>query len=292
MTIRNHVVVGADGSDAATRAVALAAREAALRGVRLRVVHAFVWPTLAPPLGAPSPGIHDPALREAGQQILREAKSAAEQAAPGIECETELVTDLSAAALLRESDDAELVVIGDRGLGGFASLLLGSTAIQLSMYAACPVLVARGEQTDLTGRIVVGVDTSEHAQRALGFAFEEAAFRGVGVHALHAWTEPVSTSPGDMVPLVYDPQVVDEEEARLTAELLAGWGEKYPDVRLTREVVRGTPRHALIEASQGAGLIVVGARGVGGFRGMLFGSVSQAVLHHARCSVAIIRAPE
>lgn len=286
MTIRNHIVVGADGSEHANRAVVAAAREAKLRGVPLRVVHAFVWPAIHAPVGV---GAADPALREAADRLLQEAKATAEAAVPGLRCETELVTDTSAAALLRASRDAEVLVVGDRGLGGFSSLLVGSTAIQLSMHANCPVMVIRGAQPASDARIVVGVDASDHAQAALAFAFEEAAFRGVEVHAVHAWTVPLSTGPGDMLPLVYDPDQLREEETRLTAELLAGWGAKYPDVRLTHELVHAPASQALIAASDGAGLVVVGARGMGGFRGLLFGSVSQAVLHHAHCPVAVVR---
>jgi nucleotide-binding universal stress UspA family protein len=92
-----------------------------------------------------------------------------------------------------------------------------------------------------------------------------------------------------MLPLVYDVQKVEDEENRLLAELLAGWSEKYPDVTVTRDVVRGRADHTLIEASGRAQLLVVGARGVGGFRGLVFGSVSQAALHHAHCPVAVVR---
>ncbi len=93
-----------------------------------------------------------------------------------------------------------------------------------------------------------------------------------------------------MLPLVFDPDVVHEEETRLLAELLAGWSEKYPDVQVTRQVAGARASDALLVASGRAQLLVVGARGVGGFRGLLFGSVSQAMLHHARCPVAVVRA--
>lgn len=291
--IRNHVVVGTDGSDPATRAVRWAAREAALRHLPLRVVHGFVWPQLHTPLAPPAPAEIGSALRDTAEQLLTEAADAARSLDPGLQVETRLVDASGTAALLRAAGDAAVLVVGTRGLGGFSGLIVGSTAVQLAMYAPCPIVVVRDGDDSEPGtgerRIVVGVDASDHAAAALGFAFQEASLRGASLHAVHAWTEPVSTGPGDMLPLVYDVQKVEEEETRLLAEMLAGWCEKYPDVAVSREVVRGRADHTLIESSGHAQLLVVGARGVGGFRGLVFGSVSQAALHHAHCPVAVVR---
>ncbi|MGH3749116.1 MAG: universal stress protein [Micromonosporaceae bacterium] len=297
--IRNHLVVGVDGSAESGRAVRWAAYEAALRGLPLRVVHGFVWPAAAMNFEAPTYLSDEPSFHNAAQQVLAEAAETAREAVPDLTVETDLVEEAGgAAALLQYSGDAAILVVGDRGLGGFSGLIVGSIAVQLAMHAPCPVVVVRGGEPDPSrrsassnrnSRIVVGVDASDHAAAALAFAFEEAAFRGAPLHALHAWTEPTSTGPGDMIPLVYDPELVQQEEARLEAELLAGWSEKYPDVVVTREVARGRARDTLIAASRDAQLLVVGARGVGGFRGLLFGSVSQAALHHADCPVAVVR---
>lgn len=291
--MRNHVVVGTDGSPPATRAVEWAAHEAALRHLPLRVVHGFVWPQVHTPLSPPVPVEIGSALRDTAKQLLAEAADAARVAEPDLEVQTSLIDAGGAAALLRSAADAAVLVVGTRGLGGFSGLIVGSTAVQLAMYAPCPVIVVRDGETDaadLAGRpVVVGVDASEHAAAALAFAFGEASLRGVPLHAVHTWTEPVSAGPGDMLPLVYDVQKVEDEENLLLAELLAGWSEKYPDVIVTRDVVRGRADHTLIEASGRAQLLVVGARGVGGFRGLVFGSVSQAALHHAHCPVAVVR---
>jgi nucleotide-binding universal stress UspA family protein len=291
--IRNHVVVGTDGSDPATRAVRWAAQEAALRHLPLRVVHGFVWPQLHTPLAPAAPVEIGSALRGTAEQLLVEAADAARSVASGLKVETSLVETSGAAALLRAAKDATVLVVGTRGLGGFSGLIVGSTAVQLAMYAPCPVVVVRDGAADQPepagGRLVVGVDASEHAEAALGFAFQEASLRGSPLHAVHTWTEPVSTGPGDMLPLVYDVEKVAEEETRLLSEMLAGWCEKYPDVAVSREVTRGRADRTLVEASRDAQLLVVGARGVGGFRGLLFGSVSQAALHHAHCPVAVVR---
>jgi nucleotide-binding universal stress UspA family protein len=115
--------------------------------------------------------------------------------------------------------------------------------------------------------------------------------RGVPLVATHAWTHPASAGPGDMLPLVYDTADVESEETRLVAEALAGWHDRYPDVTVQRELVHGGARKALIDASHRAQLVVVGTRGRGGFTGLLLGSVSQAVLHHAACPVAVVPHP-
>jgi nucleotide-binding universal stress UspA family protein len=148
-------------------------------------------------------------------------------------------------------------------------------------------MVARG-MGHPGGPVLIGVDGSPANNPAVGLAFEEAALRGVPLTALHAWTQPVSTGPGDMLPLVYDPTAVEAGEARLLAEALAGWQEKYPDVEVRRMLVHRNARTALIEATSQAQLAVVGTRGIGGLAGLLLGSVSQAVLHHAAGPVAVV----
>ncbi|MGH3646379.1 MAG: universal stress protein [Micromonosporaceae bacterium] len=289
--LRTHVVVGTDGSESANDAVAWAAREAKLRSLPLRVVHGYVWPYVHAPLGAAGYLEAGDGLRDAPQRLLADAEQVARTAAPEVPVETTLVATSATAALLEWSHDAALLVVGSRGLGGFSSLLLGSTAVQAAMYASCPVVTVReAETTEGVRPVVVGVDAPNHAVAALAFAYEDASLRRAPLVAVHAWTEPVSTGPGDMLPLVYDPAEVQDDETRLLAELLAGWSEKYPDVPVTRRVERGRARDVLIEESHRAQLVVVGARGVGGFRGLLFGSVSQAVLHHAHCPVAVVRA--
>jgi len=183
-----------------------------------------------------------------------------------------------------------VAVVGDRGLGGFTGLLVGSVAVELAAHAHCPVLVARGT-VDPALPVLVGVDGSPANQPAIGYAFEQAALRRVPLVALHAWAHPVASGSGDMLPLVYDLDEVQAAEERVLSEALAGWSEKYPDVTVERVVRHGSVRSTLIEASGRAQLVVVGARGRGGFAGLLLGSVSQAVLHHAACPVAVVPHP-
>jgi nucleotide-binding universal stress UspA family protein len=284
------VVVGVDGSPCSLVAVDLAAREATLRRRPLRIVHAFIWPYLHVPLG-PSPlGPPDGGLRHEAERILADAVARARAAAPDMPVHGEIITGEAAAVLRECSHTAALVVVGDRGLGGFTGLLIGSVAIQLAAHATCPVMVARGA-ADPAAAVLLGVDGSPANDPAIGFAFEEVALRGVPLAALHTWTHPVSTGPGDMLPLVYDVADVEAEEARVLAEALAGWHDKYPDVVVHRALVHGGARKALIEATSRSQLVVVGTRGRGGFTGLLLGSVSQAVLHHAACPVAVVPHP-
>jgi nucleotide-binding universal stress UspA family protein len=276
------VLVGVDGSANALKAVELAAVEAALRHRSLWVVHACVWPLDVPP-GPPPEGplLHD------GEQIVAEAVARAREVAPGVEVRGQVVSGASTAVLLQCAGEAVLTVIGDRGRGGFAGLLAGSVPAQLAAHAPGPVLVARGRSHE-TGPVVLGVDGSPASDPAVRFAFETAAMYGVPLSAVHAWRHPVSVGPGDILPLTYDPTALEADEARVLAEALAGWQEKYPDVVVHRDLSCGSPRPALIEASHAARLVVVGTRGRGGFAGLLLGSVSQALLHHCACPVVVV----
>ncbi|GAA4465290.1 universal stress protein [Phytohabitans houttuyneae] len=282
------VVVGVDGSPASTAAVALAVRVASERHRPVRVVHAFVWPLLHVPVG-PSPyGPADGGLRHEAERIVGEAVAYAETCDARVSVSGDVIAGGVSAVLLAASRHAFAIVLGDRGLGGFTGLMVGSVAVQVAAHATCPVLVARGTARE-NGPVVVGVDGSPNSDRAVAFAAEEAVLRKTDLLAVHAWTGPVSTRPGDMRPLVYDPEQVAEDESRVLFEATAGLNERYPDLLVGHRVVRGRAAHTMITQSHGAQLVVVGARGRGGFAGLLLGSVSQGLLHHAECPVAIVR---
>ncbi|MET7401971.1 universal stress protein [Dactylosporangium sp. NPDC005572] len=288
------VVVGADGSPDALRAVEWAAADASRRHRPLRIVYACPWPTVYAPLAMPAgpPPLFEETMRQAAEQIIDEAVASARVVAPELEISTDVPIQQPTAALTDASRHACAVVVGNRGLGGFSGLLLGSVGVQLAAHAACPVVVVR--QADRppgpeAGRVVVGVDGSHDAERALAFAFEQASFRAVGLTAVDAYRWPSSTGPGDMLPLVYDPAELRDDEDRALTEAIAGWAGKYPDVDVRRAVANGRAAAVLVELSAGAELVVVGSRGRGGFTGLLLGSVSQAVIHHAACPVAVVR---
>ncbi|MGW4157605.1 universal stress protein [Micromonospora chersina] len=282
------VVVGVDGSATALDAVRAAAREAVARHRPLRVVHAFLWPVLGTPLGPVAAALPHEDLRREADKLVAEAVDEARKVDAELPV-TGVARDGGAVAvLLEESRDAALLVIGHRGLGGFAELLVGSAAVGLSARADCPVLVVRGEPR-ADGPVVVGVDGSALSTEAIGFAFAEAAQRGADLVAVHAWLYPAPVGPGDIVPLVYDPEQLRAEEERVLAEAVAGWAERYPEVRVRRKLVAGAPAPVLVAESADAQLVVVGAHGRGSLGGLLLGSVSHAVLHHARSPLAIVR---
>ncbi|KKK07675.1 universal stress protein [Micromonospora sp. HK10] len=285
------VVVGVDGSEPALRAVRLAAVEARRRHRPLRVVHGFIWPLLRVPVAPAAGGPPGGGLRHQAQELVAAAVAEAERVAPGLRVSGEIIDGQAAAVLVGESSTAAMIVLGDRGLGGFAALVLGSVAVQVAAYAGCPVVVARGTPRP-SGPVVVGVDGSTLSRAAVEFAAEEAAVRGARLHAVHAYTHPRSSGPGDMQPLVYEEGQLRGEEDRILTAPLAGIAERHPGVPVTREVVHGRPVAVLTEASRTAQLVVVGAQGRGELIGLLLGSVSQGVLHHADCPVVVVRSPD
>lgn len=282
------VVVGIDGSPAALAAVEIAAAEAALRRRPLRIVHAFVWPTISTAYPPAALGTSLPVFRDRAEVFVADAVQLAEKVAPEVAVTGEVQDGPAVPVLLDESRRAHLVVLGDRGLGGFAGLILGSVAVQMATHGRCPVLVVRGERRS-GGPVVVGVDGSRTSARAFAFAVEEAALRGTDVLAVHTWQMPAVAGPAEVMPLVYDVALVEDEERRVLGEAVAGVAERYPDVVVRQEVVRGAAGRALVERSRGAQLVVVGDRGHGGFIGLLLGSVSQHLIHHAGCPVAVVR---
>ncbi|TYB97549.1 universal stress protein [Micromonospora sp. WP24] len=282
------VVVGVDGSDSALEAVRVAAREAEHRHRPLRVVHAFSWPLTAAELGPAPFAAQAEGLRGEAEQFVSQALAEARKVNPEVPASGVVVDGSATRVLLDESRDGALVVLGHRGLGGFADLLIGSVTVQVSARAECPVLVVRGEPR-ADGPVVVGVDGSELSTEAVGFAFEEASHRGTSLVAVHAWMNPVVLFPGDVSPLMVDLSTFAEEEERVLAESVAGHAERYPDVSVRHELVHGSPAQALVEQSRGAQLVVVGAHGRGALGGLLLGSVSHTVLHHAHSPLAIVR---
>jgi len=286
------VVAGVDGSECGLQAVRWAAAEALRRQLPVRLVAAHAWPS-GGLVGDPGLGVdYRAVLRDVVLGHLATAAADARQVAPELDIEQVEVTGYPVPVLLGESAHAEIVVLGDRGLGGFTGLLIGSVAVEVTAHASCPVIVVRGSEPDRTGPrpepVVVGVDGSPTSEAATAFAFEAASLRRVPLVAVHVWRDVLVDAT--MAPLL-DWNVIDSDEREVLAERLAGWTEKYPDVPVRRLVARDRPARALVEESGRAQLVVVGSRGRGGFHGLLLGSVSQALLHNAHCPVAVVRSP-
>jgi nucleotide-binding universal stress UspA family protein len=280
------VVVGVDGSPRSMVAVEVAAVEAARRRRPLRIVHVLVWPKLPVPL---PPGVTETspvASREQACGYLSEAAGFAGKVAPEVAVSTALVTGRPATVLTDESRRADLLVVGERGMSG---LLFGSVATELGSQAVCPVLVVRGEPRS-TGPVVVGVDGSAESMRAIDFAMEEASLRGAALVALHAWIGSDWTELDRNLAAKREFLSGDAQERRVLAEALAGAGDRYPDVPIRRQVLRGDAGPLLSEWSHTAQLVVVGDRGHGGLVGLVLGSVSQHLIFHAACPTAVVRA--
>ena len=167
----------------------------------------------------------------------------------------------------------------------FAELVVGSIAMAVTTHGHCPVVVVRGPAQDVPprqdGPVVVGVDGSPNSQAALSFAFETAALRGASLTVVHAWSDrPLRDLPMDW-------QLMQDESEALS-RLLVDDRARYPDVPVEQVVVRDGPAHVLLEHARTAQLVVVGSRGRGGFRGLLLGSTSQAMIHHAACPVVVV----
>jgi len=290
-TSRKPVVVGVDGSAAAPEAVRWAAARAARDGALLRVVHAYELP-VGIPTGVTEEGSILEALRRQGRHFLTAARDVAATVDPAPAVETELAAMSAATCLLRQSEEAALIVLGNQGRHPLTGLLVGSTGLALAGRAHCPVVLVRAAENGrapVTGPVVVGVDGTEASEPAVAFAFAEAAATGAPLVALHAWADSLfeTALAGNNAPLDWDRHREVAEEA--LAERLAGWQEKYPEVRVERELVHDRPGRALRRCAQTARLVVVGRRGRGGLRDLVIGSTSQHLLHHAPCPVAVVR---
>ncbi|WP_018352478.1 universal stress protein [Longispora albida] len=285
------VIAAVDGSDASLAALDAAASHAASRGRPLEIMHSHTSAALyGAVLGEPYPPEYsDPPVHVV--QILTRAEQRARDAHPDLAVETHLIHTAPAAWLVERSRDAALIVVGSRGAGGFTGLLLGSVSSQVATHALCPVMVVRGDSArPSTAPVVAGVDGSEHSQAALDFAFEEASRRQAPLVAVYAW----KTAPRDL-PMpgrlsVFGFDQAQEISERILAEALAGYGEKYPDVKVTPVLSFDfDPAMLLTDESTEAALVVVGSRGRGEVASLLLGSVGYTLIHHAACPVVIAR---
>ncbi|MXM64650.1 universal stress protein [Streptomyces sp. HUCO-GS316] len=284
---RRPIVVGVDPDPSRRLALGWGADEADRRGVPLRLVHAQGLPTGGYRSGEVRPSWEEwnEALHGGGGQVLKEAVAFVESRRPTLEVSTLLAEGEPAWVLREEARGAALVVVGTRHLRKGRELFTSaSVALPLTAHAPCPVAVVPEAEyvTQQPAYLVVGVDGSPRSAAAVDFAFEAAALRGALLRAVYAWHPPRLG--------LLDEDAEVQECRRVLSETVAGRIAMHPGVELRHEVVRGHPVQVLTEASEHALGLVVGTRGHGGFTGMLLGSVSQGVLHHARCPVITVPA--
>lgn len=282
------IVVGVDGSEQALAAAHYAGALAKRRQAPLRLIAVFesVFYGYGPTAMAGSYGVADDQLREAVKQTLSETAHEINSAYPEVEIEQQVREGGAAATLIAESQDAEVTVVGSRGLGGFAELMLGSVSSQVATHGLGVVVVVRpGGVPD--GHVLAGIDGSPAARAALDYAASEALARGVPlVVATAYWDEPWRFGKEPET----DPAVTAAHQATaLVEEAVKPWRDKHPELRVEARTLHSmNPEHSLVEESEHAALTVVGSRGRGGFTGLLLGSVSRTLTHHAHGPVAVV----
>ncbi|SER07982.1 universal stress protein [Actinokineospora terrae] len=280
------VLAAVDGSQSALAALRWAAGEAARRGTSLRVVSVYPWPLAGYPEALVVQHDLRDGLRAQAVANLDEAAAVAAEVAPGVEVRVSALEGDVVGCLRVASEDAAVLVLGSRGLGGFSGLLLGSTAVALVAHGHCPTVVVRGEDNGPHGRILVGIDGGYTDDAALGFAYGRAGTTGETVVVVHTWGSGIADAVGFAA---LDWTLVAEAADALVAERLAPWRAKFAEVEVEAVVVRDRPARALLDRSAEADLVVVGSRGRGGFAGLVLGSTSQVLVRHSACPVAVVR---
>lgn len=280
-----RLIVGIDGSYEADRALHWAVAEAQIRKASVELIHAFVLHPYTPMFGDTDRDLAEARLTEAvdrNRALLDRVKWSST---------TVDATGAAAAALVDAAKDADLVVVGARGAGGFQKLSLGSTGYRTAAHAPAPVAVIPGERTDRDGRrsLVVGVDETPPSARALQWALDEAAMRATAVTVAHSYLLPVDMAPTTS----FDPRPFEESHERAHREAVALVERMVADAAVPEavevdQVARaGTPAGVLLDLTDDH-MLVVGTRGRGSFSRAVFGSVSQQVLHHATAPVVVV----
>lgn len=284
------LIVGVDGSDPSLRALDWAVTEASVHGVPLRIVYGSLWDhyaSVAPGFG--TDGTDSPGGRVPAGQVVDAAAERAAHLARDLPVTTDVPAEDPAAALVREGRDAFAVVVGDRGRGRLAGLLLGSTTLAVAGRAECPVVVVRGpEDRPWVARVVLGVENAGGSAAATAFALGEATAHDTELVALHAWRRPAPDLPGALYAADDGSAPEAHAAARELEEALAAPAEEYPEVTVRTQVPEGRARTALLAAVRPGDLLVVGARRRHGTLGLQLGPVNHALLHHAPCPVAIV----
>lgn len=282
---RKPIVVGVDPDSGRCTALAWAADEAHRRRRPLLLVLTQNLPTpgYRPTGGRPSWEEWNEALHAKGDRELKEAVAFVESRHPQVTVSGLLAEGHPAWVLGEQARNAKEVVLGSWHLSAVRELFTSAAvALPLITHAPCPVVVV--PELEHSGQpqphFVVGVDGSPQSAGAVDFAFEEAALRGAALRALYVWHPPRLG--------VLDEDAAVRECHRLLSETVTACADAHPEVELHHEVVRGHPVQVLTEASEDTFGLVVGTRGHGGFAGMLLGSVSQGVLHHAHCPVITV----
>lgn len=294
MTVEDIVVVAVDGSSASKNAVRWAANTALKRGVPLRLAAAYTMPQFLYAEGMVPPQELFDELQNETMEKIEESRTIAHEIAPDIKIGYTIAEGSPIDMLLEMSDNVTMLVMGSRGLGGLSGMVMGSVSGAVVSHAHCPVVVVREDnhvtEANKYGPVVVGVDGSDISQKATEFAFAEAAARGAKVVAVHTWMDmQVQASLAGLAAAQQEWTEIEREQTELLQQRLAPLLEQYPDVEVEMVITRDRPIRALVDNSKEAQLLVVGSHGRGGFRGMLLGSTSRAILQSAPCPMVVVR---
>lgn len=283
-----EIIVGVDGSNGAAQALVWADREATRRGWDLSAL--LAWGLLDqhhPDPEAPfDPAYSAPDAERALDAYIDRALAPAQAG----RVQRRVVNDLPRRALVEASESADMLVVGARGRGGFAGLLLGSVSQHCIHHTRCPVAVVRQGRSgggDAIERIVVGSDGSSTSQGAVRWASSAARAHGAALDVVHAWHVPYGTAYA-WASTPIDPELIEEAGQQILDRSLDGVDLSGIPAPVERILVAGSAAQALLDAAKDADLVVVGSRGIGGFTGLLLGSVSHQVAHHAPCPVVIV----
>ncbi|GAB1639937.1 universal stress protein [Krasilnikovia sp. MM14-A1259] len=290
------VLVGTDGSEGAQAAVRWAAVEAVRRDTDLIILHAHdeSWARLPRDRGrqarfAPA-AVIDLTGNEA-EAVVSAARAAAQAIAPRLAVHTEVVAGDPVQALLSRAPEVGVIVVGHRGRDGFTSLMLGSVSQRVATHSACPTVVVRGRDMAIGGPVVVGVDGSADSDHVLEAAFTAAAARRAPLLAILAYPMLLpAVGFGAPSPIPVELEQLQSDAEQELEQSLAPWRAKFPEVTVQTRVTGGGAARQLVGASHSAQLVVVGSHGSGVVTGVLLGSVSLQVLHHADCPVLVARA--
>jgi nucleotide-binding universal stress UspA family protein len=282
-----EIVVGSDGSEQAGDALRWAATEAGLRSCGLRVIRAWREPFF----GTGSTQHVITALAEREREAKTELDASVDKVLvdhPALTVHTQIIEEGPARAIVEASDGAEMVVVGARGRGGFAKLLLGSVSQRVAQRAASTAVIVR-DLPPPGSDIVVGVDGAPGSRAALVWAHETARLHGVRLRPVLVWH--FLLQQGVDGPQPFRPDYSEADARQALDAIVSGTLGDGSGVEIAPTLVCDLPTNALVEQAANAGLMVVAARRHSRFRGDL-GGVARQVVHYAPTSVAVVRTPE